>query len=183
MANTKGKIIIASGLVLVAGITSAIIFSHYRKKRILGEIYDAINDVKSEEGQQALLNEENQLLGSDAFNPNFWKKTTGNKPNKDLLIPTKMARDIAKNIYYKIGDFNASWSDVDKGGVDDEKGIISEFKKLRSKGQVSQVASAYSNSPLNYGELSQDVTEALTGWSDSDVYITQLSNYINNLPN
>ena len=37
MANTKGKIIIASGLVLVAGITSAIIFSHYRKKRILGE--------------------------------------------------------------------------------------------------------------------------------------------------
>jgi hypothetical protein len=185
MANTKGKIIIVSGIVVIAGITSAIIFSHYRKKRVLNEIYDAINDVKSEEGQQALLNEENQLLGSNSFDPNFYKGTkSGAKPDKNLLVPTKIARDIAKKIYFKIG--GGLIGDVRRGsgfGTDDEKGIISEFKKLKSKGQVSQVASAYQNSPLNYGDLSRDVTEALTGWTDEDTYITQLTTFINNLPN
>jgi hypothetical protein len=173
MANTKGKIIIVSGIVVIAGITSAIIFSHYRKKRVLNEIYDAINDVSSEEGQQALLNEENQLLGSNAFDPNFYKGTkSGAKPDKNLLIPTKIAREIATKIYEKQSNLG-----------DDEAGIVSELKKLKSKGQISQVASAYQNTPLSYGDLSQDVTDALTGFSDSDAYINQLTNYINNLPN
>jgi hypothetical protein len=69
------------------------------------------------------------------------------------------------------------------GVTDDEKGIINEFKKLKSKGQVSQVASAYQNSPLNYGDLGRDTTESLTGWTDDDTYITQLTTYINSLPN
>ena len=172
MANTKGKIIIASVLLLVAGVTTAIIVSHNRKKRILKDIYDKINDTSSEQGQQALFTEENQLLGSNAFDPNFYKKTSGTKPNPNLLMPTKNAREIATQLSYKIGDF-----------YDDEKGIIKEFKKLRSKGQVSQVASAYANSPLNFGDLSQDVTDALTGLTDSDIYITQLTTYIDSLPN
>lgn len=171
MANTKGKIIIASGLVLVAGITTAIVISHFRKKRYLKEIYDAINDTTSEAGQQALLTEENQLLGSNAFDPNFWRKTSGTKPNPNLLMPSKNAREIATKIY------NLS------GVTDDEKGIINEFKKLKSKGQVSQVASAYQNTPLNYGDLGRDTTEALTGWVDDDTYITQLTTYISSLPN
>jgi hypothetical protein len=171
MANTKGKIIIASGLVLVAGVTTAILISHFRKKRYLKEIYDAINDTTSEQGQQALLTEENQLLGSNAFDPNFWRKTSGTKPNPNLLMPSKNAREIATKIY------NLS------GFTDDEKGIINEFKKLKSKGQVSQVASAYQNTPLNYGDLGRDVTEALTGWVDDDTYITQLTTYISSLPN
>jgi cell division protein FtsW (lipid II flippase) len=62
MANTKGKIIIAGGIIVIAGVTTAILVSHYRKKRILNEIYRAINDTKTEQGQQALLNEENQLF-------------------------------------------------------------------------------------------------------------------------
>jgi hypothetical protein len=39
MANTKGKIIIGSAIVLIAGVTGAIIFSHYRKKNFLKKIY------------------------------------------------------------------------------------------------------------------------------------------------
>lgn len=183
MANLKGKIIITSGIVLVAGITTAIIINHLKKKRILKTIYDKVNDTSSQEGQQAILTEENQLLGSNAFDPNFWRKTSGTKPNPNLLLPSKNAREIAKNIYKKI-----------RGVIldeDDEKGIISEFKKLKSKGQVSQVASAYQNSPLNYGDLGRDVTNALTGttliptggWFDDDTYIKQLTTYINSLPN
>lgn len=172
MANTKGKIIIASGIVLIAGITSAIIFSHYRKKRVLNDIYDAINDTKSEQGQQALLNEENQLLGSNAFDPNFWKKTSGSKPDKNLLLPTKIAREIATKIYKSFDLIS-----------DDEKAIISQIKRLKSKGQVSQVASAYQSPPLSYGDLASDITDTLTGIFDSDVYITQITNYVNNLPN
>lgn len=171
MANIKGKIIISSGIVLVAGITTAIIFSHLRKKKYLKQIYDAINDTSSEQGQQSLLTEENQLLGSNAFDPNFWKKTSGTKPNPNLLMPSKNAREVATKIYDKMGV------------TDDEKGIINEFKKLKSKGQVSQVASAYQNSPLNYGDLGRDTTESLTGWTDDDTYITQLTTYINSLPN
>ena len=172
MANTKGKIIIVSGIVVIAGITSWIVFSHNRKKKTLQAIYDAINDTKSEQGQQALLNEENQLLGSNAFDPNFWKKTSGTKPDKNLLMPSKLAREIATKIYTSFDIIS-----------DDEKAIISQIKKLKSKGQVSQVASAYQSSPLNYGDLGNDITEALTGWADSDIYINQLSTYVNNLPN
>ena len=171
MANTKGKIIIASVLLLVAGVTTAIIVSHNRKKRILKDIYDKINDTSSEQGQQALFTEENQLLGSNAFDPNFYKKTSGTKPNPNLLMPTKNAREIATKINNLIGV------------NDDEKGIINQFKKLKSKGQVSQVASAYQNTPLNYGDLGRDTTEALTGWTDDDTYITQLTTYISSLPN
>jgi hypothetical protein len=183
MANLKGKIIIASGIVVVAGVTTLVIASHLRKKRILKEIYDKVNDTTSEEGQQAILTEENQLLGSNAFDPNFWKKTSGTKPNPNLLMPSKNARDIAKRINSKM-----------LGVVldeDDEKGIVNEFKKLKSKGQISQVASAYQNSPFNYGDLGRDVTEALQGttliptggWFDDDTYMKQLTTYINKLPN
>lgn len=178
MANTKGKIIIASGLVLIVGITSAIVFSHFKKKKFLKKIYDAINDTTSEQGQQALLTEENQLLGSNAFDPNFHKKETGTKPNPNFLMPTKNAREIATKINGLLG-FSLS---ANRWG-DDEKKIINEFKKLRSKGQVSQVASAYQNTPLSYGDLGRDVTEALTGWTDDDTYITQLTTYISSLPN
>ena len=171
MANTKGKIIIASVLLLVAGVTTAIIVSHNRKKRILKDIYDKINDTSSEQGQQALFTEENQLLGSNAFDPNFYRKTSGTKPNPNLLMPTKNAREIATKINNLIGV------------NDDEKGIINQFKKLKSKGQVSQVASTYQNTPLNYGDLGRDTTEALTGWTDDDTYITQLTTYISSLPN
>lgn len=177
MANTKGKIIIASGLILVVGITTAIVFSHLRKKKFLKKIYDAINDTSSEQGQQALFTEENQLLGSNSLDPNFWKKTSGVKPDPNLLMPTSIARESAKRINNLIG---FSWS-VNRWGSDEKK-IISEFKKLKSKGQVSQVASAYANSPLNYGDLSRDVTKALTWWRNDD-YIKQLTTFINTLPN
>jgi len=171
MANIKGKIIIGGGIVLVAGITTAILVSHYRKKKYLKLIYDKINDTSTEEGQQALLEVENQLLGSNAFDPNFWKKTTGTKPNPNLLMPTKNAREIATKIHSLIG-----WED-------DEKGIINQIKKLKSKGQVSQVASAYQNAPLNFGDLGIEVTDALTGYFDDSTYITQVVTYINSLPN
>jgi hypothetical protein len=175
MANIKGKIIIGGGIVLVAGITTAILVSHFRKKKFLKLIYDKINDTSTEEGQQALLEAENQLLGSNAFDPNFWKKTTGTKPNPNLLMPTKNARDIARNIDDKMVGVVIK--------EDDEKGIINEIKKLKSKGQVSQVASAYQNAPLNFGDLGRDITDALTGYFDDSTYITQVTTYINSLPN
>lgn len=175
MANTKGKIIIVSGIILVAGITTAIVISHFRKKRILQTIYDKLNDKTTSEGQQALLNEKNQLLGSDAFNPNFYKGLGKIKPNANLLFPTKIARESADKIKSLMGDLVA-WED-------DEAGIISEFRKFVSKGQISQVASAYANPPKNYGDLGRDVTDALTGFFDDKTYITQLTTFINSLPN
>lgn len=176
MANIKGKIIIVSGIILIAGISTAIIIPHFRKKRILKLIYEKLNDTTSEQGQLDILNEENQLLGSNAFDPKFWKYGKGKiQPNASLLMPTQLAREIAKNIHSAIAD-RWRWED-------DEDKIISEFKKLKSKGQVSQVSSAYANSPLSYGDLANKTTYALTGYVDSDNYIKTLTTYINNLPN
>jgi len=176
MANTKGKIIIVSGIILIAGISTAIIVPHFRKKRILKLIYEKLNDTTSEQGQLDILDEENQLLGSNAFDPKFWQYGKGKvQPNASLLMPTQLAREIAKNIHSAIAD-RWRWED-------DEDKIISEFKKLKSKGQVSQVSSAYANSPLSYGDLANKTTYALTGYVDSDNYIKTLTTYINNLPN
>lgn len=176
MANTKGKIIIVSGIILIAGISTAIIIPHFRKKRILKLIYEKLNDTTSEQGQLDILNEKNQLLGSNAFDPKFWKYGKGKvQPNASLLMPTQQARAIATNIHSAIAGY---WK-----LQDDEDKIISEFKKLQSKGQVSQVSSAFANSPLNYGDLANKTTYALTGYVDSDKYIKTLTTYINNLPN
>ena len=177
MANTKGKIIIASGLVLITGITTGIVVSHIRKKRVLKDIYDKINDTSTEEGQQAILDEESQLFGSNAFDPNFYQKTTNPKPDPNLLMPTKLAREIANNLYNLV----PQWDNYNL--QDDEAGIVSQFKRLKSKGQVSQVASAFANPPLNHGDLASFVDEALNGWTDDAIYMKQLTTYINNLPN
>ena len=105
MANIKGKIIIVSGIILIAGISTAIIIPHFRKKRILKLIYEKLNDTTSEQGQLDILNEENQLLGSNAFDPKFWKYGKGKvQPNASLLMPTQLAREIAKNIHSAIAD-------------------------------------------------------------------------------
>ena len=177
MANLKGKIIIVSGLVLITGITTGIVVSHFRKKRILKDIYDKINDTSSEQGQQAVLDEENQLVGSNAFDPTFYQKETNPKPDPNLLIPTKIAREIANNIYKLSPNMDNFLLE------DDEAGIVSQFKRLKSKGQVSQVSSAFSNPPLNHGDLASYVNEALNGWTDNAIYMKQLTTYINNLPN
>lgn len=172
MANIKGKIIISSALVIFVGIGSYIVFNHFKKKKIIKKIYDKLNDTSSEQGQQALYDEESQILGSNAFDPNFWQKTTGSpKPNANLLLPTKIARDRARDINTAIGFVS-----------EDEDEIISAIKKLKSKGQISQVASAYANSPLNFGNLANDMKNALTGYFDGDK-IKQLNTYINSLPN
>lgn len=173
MANTKGKIIIVSGIILIAGISTAIIIPHFRKKRILKLIYEKLNDTTSEQGQLDILNEENQLLGSNAFDPKFWKYGKGKiQPNASLLMPNQLARATATAIYNSFGYLN-----------DSENKIISEFKKLKSKGQVSQVSSAFANSPLSYGDLAKKTTYALTGYADNENDIKTLTTYINNLPN
>lgn len=173
MANIKGKIIIVSGIILIAGISTAIIIPHFKKKRILKLIYDKLNDTSSEQGQLDILSEENQLLGSNAFDPKFWKYGKGKiQPNASLLMPTQMARASATAIFNSFGYVN-----------DSEDKILSEFKKLKSKGQVSQVSSAFANSPLSYGDLADKTTYALTGFVDDDKYLKTLTTYINNLPN
>lgn len=173
MANTKGKIIIGTALVVVTGVTAWYIYRNLRRKRILNDIYEKIRDTKSAEGQQALFSEEEKIKGSYAFDSNFWRGKGKVKPDLKYLqsMSSTIARDIARNIYAKTSSFN-----------DDEKGILSEIKKLQSQGQVSMVAYAYSNAPLSYGNMADDIIGALTGWADKESYIKELNMYIDNLP-
>jgi hypothetical protein len=182
MANTKGKIIIGTALAGVVGVTAYIIFSGLRKRRILNDIYETLQDVTSAEGQQALYSEDEKIKGSYGFDPNFWRGKSAKKPDPKYLnqMSSTIAREIAKKIYYHIGkwDFSDPKAYVD----DDEVGIISEIKKLSSQGQLSMVAFAYANAPLNYGNLADDIVDALTGWTDKDSYIVDLNRYVDSLP-
>lgn len=173
MANTKGKIIIGTALVVVGGVTAWYIYRNIRRRRILNDIYEQVRDTRTAEGQQALFQEEEKIKGSYAFDQNFWQGKRKAKPDPKYLqsMSSQIARDIARNIYAKQSSFN-----------DDETGIISEFKKLQSQGQVSMVAFAYANSPLNYGNLADDVIYALTGVADNESYIKELNTFIDNLP-
>lgn len=68
----------------------------------------------------------NQLLGSNAFDPKFWKYGKGKvQPNASLLMPTQQARAIATNIHSAIAGY---WK-----LQDDEDKIISEFKNYNQK--------------------------------------------------
>ena len=171
--NTKGKIIIGSGIVLVLGITAWIVGSGIRKRRILNDIYSKIRDTTSSEGSQALLSEDDQIKGSYAFDPSFWSKTTGTKPNYNLL--SQMTFQTARAIATKIHDYQSAFND-------NEAGILGEIKKLKSQGQISMVAYAYSSHPLSYGSLADDVVYALTGVADSNSYIKQLNSFVASLP-
>lgn len=178
MANTKGKIIIGTVLVAITGVTAWYIYRNLRRKRILNDIYEKIKDTKSAEGQQALFSEQDKIKGSYAFDPNFWRGKGKDKPNPKYFdnFSATIARDIARNIRKKMAGLSTNnWTD-------DEAGIISEIKKLQSQGQVSMVAYAYSNAPLNYGNLADDVVYALTGITDSSNYIKEMNTFIDNLP-
>jgi hypothetical protein len=65
--NIKGRIIIGSALFVVVGVTSYILFSGLRKRRILKDIYESIRDTQSSEGQMALFSEEEQIKGTNAY--------------------------------------------------------------------------------------------------------------------
>ncbi len=177
-ANVKGKIIIGTGLTIIVGGLSYLIYSAIRRKNISDRIYKNLNDT-SGEGFQNVLEEKNQIKGSLAFNPNFWKGEGTIKPDPKYFnnFNSAKAREIAKNIYDAQANF---WAQG--GWTDDEAKIVAEIRKLQSQGQASLVAYAYENSPLNYGNLSNDIVSATTGWMDDPIYIQQINNHINNLP-
>jgi len=176
MANTRTKIIVGIAIVATVGTASYITYSAIRKRRILKSIYGKLREAGEGGDAQALYAEDEQLLGSYAFDPNFWQGKKSKKPDVKYLnaFSGTKARAIAKEIKGLIGNA-VLWAD-------DEEGIVSQFKKLKSQGQVSMVAYAYSNSPLNYGDMGRSIIDALTGWTDGKAYIKDLTRYINSLP-
>lgn len=175
--TAKGKkIVLISGIVLTVALASYFVYSGVRKRKVLKKIYEKLNDTTSGEGSQSLYSEKEQIKGSNAFDPNFWQKTSGTKPNASYFdnFSTTQARTIADSLKSKMANL---WD-----YSDDESGIISDIKKLKSQGQVSLVSYVYSNPPKNYGNLSNDIVDALTGYTDSSSYIKEMNNYINSLP-
>ena len=170
--NTKAKIIIGTSILVIGGTTSYIIYRSIRKKRIAEEIYKKLDDTASESGAAANLSEDDKHKANFGFDPNFWKEGSGGvMPNANLLMIPQKAREIATEINSNIGVY------------DDEDAILSEIKKLKSKGQLSQVTHAYSSGALNYGDLASDLKDALEGGFFEDDRLKELNSFINNLPN
>ena len=174
MANTKGKIIIGTILVAVTGVSSFLIYRSLRNKRILNTIFDKLNDVTSQEGQQATLSDEDKIKGSYGFDPNFWKQGRGNaKPDTKKLNTSARARELAKEF-----NSNMGYDDL----LSDETKLMSTLKKHKSQGQLSQTSYAYSNEPLSYGSLADELQTALKGGFLEKDYLSELNTYVTNLP-
>lgn len=176
MANTKSKIIIGTALFGVVGIFSFLTYRSIRNKRILNTIFDKLNDLTSQEGQQATLSDENKIKGSYAFDPNFWRQGRGSaKPNIELLITSAKARELAK-------EFNKNMGSSDL--LSDETKLMATVKKHKTQGQLSQTAYQYSSQPLSYGSLADDLQTALGSgiFGVEKNYLSELNNYVSSLP-
>jgi hypothetical protein len=173
MANTKGKIIIGAGIVVIGGTIAYFVSRGIRRKKILDRIYKQLDDVKSAQGASATLDEEEKHKANFGFDANFWQKgKNGIMPNSNLLLPPRIARDRARGIKDAIGYFD-----------EDESAILKEIKKSKSQGQLSQITHAYESGALNFGNLGDDIQDALRGtWYGSKDRLKELNNYINALP-
>lgn len=173
MANTKGKIIIGAGIVLVGGGIALVISRSVRKKKIAERIYKSLDDVTSAEGLSATLTEDTKHKANFGFDASFWKSgKNGIMPDASLLIPSMYMREKATAIKNAIG-----WFD------EDESAIMKEIKKAKSQGQLSQITHAYESGALNYGNLGDDIEDALSSrWYGSKDRLKELNNFISALP-
>ena len=171
MANTKGKIIIGGVLTVIVGLTTMLIVKGVKRKKIIKRIYDDLNNVeKTEEGKKAVLDEDRKHTADVGFSTKFWKSgQDGVMPTK--LMPSMYARDIAKKVYNNISWYN-----------DDESKILSALKEAKTKGQLSQVAYQYSVHPLSYGDLGEDVKDALEGGMFTEDKLKPLNTWLASLP-
>lgn len=178
MANTKAKIFIGVGIATFVGVGTFLIFNHFKKKRIMRDIYAKLLDTTSQESQQAQLSTFEKIKGTDALNPNFWNS---GKANTDKLFTGKIAREFADEIR---SSYNKAKNTTLFGYTlwDTDTEIFKTLKKLKTRGQVSQVAYAYANPPKNYGDLASDINDVYSGWADGESQYKQVLNYLNNLP-
>ena len=165
-ANTKGKIIIGIGLLLVAGGAAYVISGVVKKRRVSKKIYDQLNDTTLQgAGKNVSADEAHKF--TLALDPNFWKRTTGT-PLPTKPIHDKIARERARAIHANIGIY------------DNEDKIMTEIKKNTTQGQLSQVA--YQYSAIGYGNLGDSLQSGLSGgWFEAD-RLKELNAYINSLP-
>ncbi len=181
MANTKGKILMVVGTTTVFGIGGGIVYGLVRKKKIKEKIYNSLNDTKSVAGNQATLSDKDRHKALVGFDPLFWKNgKNGVKPDVSLLFRDMDARDKARDIYDAIHDND--WF----GATEDEETVMNQIKNLKSQGQLSQVAYAYSNALLgggrDNGDLSEDIGNALEGGYFTKDYLDELNKEVENKP-
>lgn len=173
MSNTKSKIIVGASLIAIGGMITYVIATAIRKKNVLDRIYTKLDDTKTSEGLSATLLEDEKHKAHFGFDTNFWKNgKNGITPDPKLLFAPVEARAIAREIKKSIGTFS-----------EDEDAIMGFVKKLKSQGQLSQVADAYQSAPLSYGNLADDLQSALKStWYGSKDRLTELNTVINQLP-
>ena len=99
------------------------------------------------------------------FNENYWRELGKSRPGaKVVLLTTKGLDDITKAIYDSIGVF-----------YDDESKLISAFKRMKYKSQISQAAGAYRQKYKK--DLAAHLVENLSADELSFIYA-----YTDNLP-
>lgn len=172
MANTKAKIIIGGGIVLLGGFITWRVLKNVKQNKIKKSILAQINDPKNI-GATVSGNEAHKY--TKGLDPNFWKKTKGS-PLPTGLIPDRKAREYAKKIYDNIG----SWTEWKWNVWDNENEIMSALKNAPTQGAMSQIAHQFE--AMGYGNLADRLEDSLQEGTFEKDRLKELNNYINSLP-
>lgn len=177
MTKRQKVITVVVGSVIIATVVSSIIASALKKRKTIKKIYAKLDEIGTSESVGAVLDRTEKHKANLGFDPNFWKRTSGTPlPNPKLLLTSMEAREMARGIKKAM---SADWF----GATEDEDKIMSVIRSIPSQGVLSQVTDAYQSSPLNYGNLAEDVRIALEGsWYGSKDYLDELNAVITNKP-
>ena len=131
ITRTNPKLLIAGGIILVAGVWTSVAIIHHKRK---------VRDQKAvaffSELQRDIQPDSVGLVESNAFDIRYWENS-GKKLKKPMyMLTVASARGFAK-------DIRDSWGIFD----DDENKIYSVFRALKDHVQVSQVAYQYYMDP------------------------------------
>lgn len=160
--------------VVVVGVTAYYVSQAIRKRRILKRIYTNLD--KTGFGSEAAnLEREEQHKASFAFNPTFHQGTIAGAPPATFrdAFGYPQARDIARAVYDATGNVFTN----------DGAAVMAAIRQAKTQGELSAVSYVYENSPLNFGNLADDVGSSLEGaWHGRKDRINELNSYINSLP-
>lgn len=120
---------ILGGVLLVGSVTTVIVIRHQRKKK-LNCIYSALGLNEGDGGGQ--YGDERDLEGSSAFDVNFWRSW-----EEAMLADNALRARIVKAA-------DDIWDSKDPIN-DDEAKVYAAFERMRSKAEVSMMASYFND--------------------------------------
>ncbi len=146
-------------LIIIAALT--LYFNKKNKEEQFQLLMSAVSDTKGSTGTSS------DLKTSNAFNPRYWTQVSGAK-----ILTSAAAKDFINFIW------DSKAPSLKNKVSDDEQGVVSKFKTLGYKTQVSYLADQF------FRAKGRDLYQFLESFMDNPVghnYLEDLNQVVNNL--